>query len=68
MKFHKLLFLLLKWIFRNKIIIQHINAKSKKILWFFFHDQIILFVGIKKSKVTLNYLLGISRKIFQASG
>jgi hypothetical protein len=53
LKFHKLLFLLLKWIFKNKIIIQFLDAKPKKILWFFFHDQIILFVGIKKSKVTL---------------
>jgi hypothetical protein len=29
-KFHKLLFLLIKWILKNKIIIQPINAKPDR--------------------------------------
>jgi hypothetical protein len=32
LKFHKLLFLLLNWILKNKIIIQHLGAELKKVL------------------------------------
>jgi hypothetical protein len=43
LKFHKLLFLMSKWILKNKIIIQHPNAKLENVLQYLYVVMIIFF-------------------------